>query len=592
MNYIIWKDKDSRNITGLLISELPPISKPKMRVQETVIDGVDGSLIEELGYESYDKTLQIGLTKGFDIDEVIKYFSGEGNIVFSNEPDKFYKARIIEQIDYERLLRFRTASIKFRVQPFKYEYQEETIEKEQKSIEGSNIQITDGNIIGLQIDGKCEQETTQGTNYFDATKIDSSSKIITTENGRTLTLPLLTSGAGVVPIGKLGVVCPNLKVGDTVYCFFTRKYDSVSNFIYLATSTLRWDNGTSKTITQEMLDSVVYLYANNVNRDEDFQQVLYDFRIVKNSTDEWEKFTNNQPSPNPKYPQEIEVIEGDLSFKVDNGLETIDENYQEQIVPLDLKGNWVGKINNDIKDYLVTDKKKYLLVKNVDKIVLNGSENWSLNSSYNAFMLYSNLSKGGNVISNYYRGITQGLSTNDNVVLFNPTTLYVKDSSIKDVTEFKNILKERYESGNPVEIYFPLAQPYTEELGELLEPIKTFEGVSNISNSENANMIIDYIDNKLIVNNIGNYTSKPIIELEGAGIVEFILNGNKLFRYTFQEGENSVVIDSQKQDAYLGTILKNRNMNGEFPELKVGENIITWEGTISNIKISSKSRWL
>ena len=38
------------------------------------------------------------------------------------------------------------------------------------------------------------------------------------------------------------------------------------------------------------------------------------------------------------------------------------EPYKEQIVPLDLKGNWVGKINDDIKDYLVTDKKKYWLV--------------------------------------------------------------------------------------------------------------------------------------------------------------------------------------------------------------------------------------
>lgn len=124
MNYVIWKDVNSRNIKGLIISELPPISKPKMRVQETTIDGVDGSIIEELGYESYDKKLIIGLSKDFDIDEVIKYFTGEGNVVFSNESDKYYKAKIIEQIDYERLLRFRTASITFRVQPYKYKFQE------------------------------------------------------------------------------------------------------------------------------------------------------------------------------------------------------------------------------------------------------------------------------------------------------------------------------------------------------------------------------------------------------------------------------------------------------------------------------------
>jgi predicted phage tail component-like protein len=134
MNKIIFKGIESTDIEGLLISELPPITKPKMRVQETTIDGVDGSIIEELGYESYDKELQIGLKGKFDIDKVIKYFSGEGNVVFSNEPDKFYKARIIEQIDYQRLLRFRTATIKFRVQPFKYLYNE-TYQKFENPVE-------------------------------------------------------------------------------------------------------------------------------------------------------------------------------------------------------------------------------------------------------------------------------------------------------------------------------------------------------------------------------------------------------------------------------------------------------------------------
>ena len=124
MNKVIFKGIDSSLINGLIISELPPITKPKMRVLETEIDGVDGTIIEELGYESYDKEIKIGLKGDFDIDEVIQYFNGEGDIVFSNEPNKFYKVKIIEQIDYERLLRFRTATVKFRTQPFKYLYGE------------------------------------------------------------------------------------------------------------------------------------------------------------------------------------------------------------------------------------------------------------------------------------------------------------------------------------------------------------------------------------------------------------------------------------------------------------------------------------
>ncbi len=124
MNKIIFKGVESTEIKGLLICELPTITKPKMRVKETKIDGLDGSIIEELGYETYDKSVKIGLMGKYNIDEVIKYFSGEGNITFSNEPDKYYKARIINQIDYDRLLRYKEATIKFKVQPYKYELDE------------------------------------------------------------------------------------------------------------------------------------------------------------------------------------------------------------------------------------------------------------------------------------------------------------------------------------------------------------------------------------------------------------------------------------------------------------------------------------
>lgn len=121
MNYIIWNNKDSRDIDGLLICELPPITKPNMRAKETVVDGVDGSIIEELGYESYDKTIAVGLKVGADIDSIIEFFTGNGEIVFSNEPNKYYRATIIKNIDYARLLRYRVAKVTFRVQPFKYD---------------------------------------------------------------------------------------------------------------------------------------------------------------------------------------------------------------------------------------------------------------------------------------------------------------------------------------------------------------------------------------------------------------------------------------------------------------------------------------
>lgn len=127
MAKIIWKNIDSETIPGLIITNIPPITKPKMKTSITKIDGRDGDIIEELGYESYTKSIGIGLTRNYDIDRVMKYFTGVGELIISDEPDKVYKAQIIEKIDYKRLIRFKTAVVKFYTQPYKYLKDEKSI---------------------------------------------------------------------------------------------------------------------------------------------------------------------------------------------------------------------------------------------------------------------------------------------------------------------------------------------------------------------------------------------------------------------------------------------------------------------------------
>ena len=119
-NYIILNGKDSRYLDGFIVQALPPISKPKIRTQVEEIEGRDGDIITSLGYSAYDKTLKIGLYGNYRIDDIISYFDSSGVVTFSNEVDKFYRYQIVEQIDFERLVRFRTATVKFHVQPFKY----------------------------------------------------------------------------------------------------------------------------------------------------------------------------------------------------------------------------------------------------------------------------------------------------------------------------------------------------------------------------------------------------------------------------------------------------------------------------------------
>ena len=165
MSNIIWKGVNSDTITGLLISELPPITKPKMRTSSATIDGVDGDIISELGYEAYDKEVSIGLSYNYDINEVIKYFTGKGELVLSNESDKYYKAQIVESVDYEKLINFKTAKVKFHCQPYKYLLNEtpvevaittETeVEVENKGLEKSKpiITLEGTGEIGLYVNG-------------------------------------------------------------------------------------------------------------------------------------------------------------------------------------------------------------------------------------------------------------------------------------------------------------------------------------------------------------------------------------------------------------------------------------------------------
>lgn len=120
MNYIILNGIKSTLINGLLIQSLPPISKPLLRTQIEEIDGKDGDIVTSLGYSAYNKSFEIGLYGDYDIDEVINFFASAGTVTFSNEPDKYYRYQIFEQIDFERLVMFKTATVTMHVQPFKY----------------------------------------------------------------------------------------------------------------------------------------------------------------------------------------------------------------------------------------------------------------------------------------------------------------------------------------------------------------------------------------------------------------------------------------------------------------------------------------
>lgn len=141
-NRVVINGFRSDLIEGLLIQELPPVIKPQMRTQIDEIDGRSGSIVTQLGYSAYEKEMTIGLYGDYDIDQVIRYFNSEGTVIFSNEPDKVYQYQILKEINFARLLRFKTATVTFYVQPFKHS----AVEAEQTFTSSMFNVINTGNI--------------------------------------------------------------------------------------------------------------------------------------------------------------------------------------------------------------------------------------------------------------------------------------------------------------------------------------------------------------------------------------------------------------------------------------------------------------
>lgn len=87
----------------------------------------------------------------------------------------------------------------------------------------------------------------------------------------------------------------------------------------------------------------------------------------------------------------------------------------------------------------------------------------------------------------------------------------------------------------------------------------------------------------------GTYKSKPIITIYGNGIIYLTINSNTVHLTNVNE---YVTIDSELMDAYRDTVLCNNQMLGDFPELVVGENTISWVGDVSSVQITPNWRWL
>lgn len=118
--YFTFKNIDSSNY--LIVNKLPPIFKAAKDIELIEVQGKDGFLTNDLGsYKGIIKTVECTIRDLSNIDYICGWLSGGGEVIFSNEPTKIYKATIKNQIQFNKVIReFHSFIIQFECQPHKY----------------------------------------------------------------------------------------------------------------------------------------------------------------------------------------------------------------------------------------------------------------------------------------------------------------------------------------------------------------------------------------------------------------------------------------------------------------------------------------
>lgn len=368
--------------------------------------------------------------------------------------------------------------------------------------EGQAIHINDAlhyKFLNFEIEGNYKQKTTTGKNQFNAQGIIDKTNIVVDDND-VITISGISTSNGYCSTGaKLHELCPNLKVGDVAYLYLETDFEwdnrpgTLKNLIYIGEN---WISGNSKTITETLLNTTVIVYG-GYNTTSTLKIMI----TKDNYDDVFEEYTNSYESPNPLHPQILDFINGNIYIK------NVKSDAEEILVPVDLQNNPVRKMQNNIADKLFYDKtnKHLYLNKNIDKLILTGSENWNFNletdSCYEYVCPVSVSAKTVDTLSTHFCN-----NSDCRIVILNQA-FYLRipkklDINLSNVDKLKAWL-----SNNNVDVYYSLVEAQTINLGQY--NLSTFEAENNISvvaNIDSSNIIVEYaldikkyIDEKILV---------------------------------------------------------------------------------------------
>ena len=125
-DFFLWNGTDCRQY-GIHVTEQPPITIPAERSTQTNVPGRPGSLTQLEGDDVYDDLLLTAtcfISDPAQIPAIAAWLKGSGTVTFANRTGGYYKARIANQIPFEKVLRGNphcAFSVNFRCFPFWYQ---------------------------------------------------------------------------------------------------------------------------------------------------------------------------------------------------------------------------------------------------------------------------------------------------------------------------------------------------------------------------------------------------------------------------------------------------------------------------------------
>ena len=129
MPWFLWKNVDSRTM-DVWVSQLPPPTRAAERVQEVTIPGRAGTLTLKEGenvHECYVKECVITAPWTADFSALLDWLTGDGQVIFSSEPDRVYWAHLAGEVRFDRISNsLKQCRIPFYVHPHKGQYPPES----------------------------------------------------------------------------------------------------------------------------------------------------------------------------------------------------------------------------------------------------------------------------------------------------------------------------------------------------------------------------------------------------------------------------------------------------------------------------------